>query len=265
MGKKDPRIDTYIARSAGLAQPILNHLRELVLRGCSYANQNAFEVVYPSGDYTFNVQSATSNQQVMVNFPPSLTQPAAPHLTNYLAAQSINPSQAFVVGWDAFPGGTTTDCIYVEIYGGVYQTPALGMAGALNGTATSVVIPGGTFQPNHQYSGCVGFYHYQLLTNGTSHISLAYRGSTTDFNLSTGSGSGYCPVITNAGWAGAGMFRFEVTCPISQALVAEWSTNLNGGQWQTLCSTNSQSQGVQFTDPRAGANARLFYRVRTGP
>jgi uncharacterized protein YdeI (YjbR/CyaY-like superfamily) len=34
MGKKDPRIDAYIARSAGFAQPILNHLRELVHRGC---------------------------------------------------------------------------------------------------------------------------------------------------------------------------------------------------------------------------------------
>jgi uncharacterized protein YdeI (YjbR/CyaY-like superfamily) len=34
MGMKDPRIDAYIAKSAGFAQPILNHLRELVHRGC---------------------------------------------------------------------------------------------------------------------------------------------------------------------------------------------------------------------------------------
>jgi uncharacterized protein YdeI (YjbR/CyaY-like superfamily) len=34
MGKRDPRIDAYIARSAGFAQPILNHLRALVHRGC---------------------------------------------------------------------------------------------------------------------------------------------------------------------------------------------------------------------------------------
>ena len=34
MGKKDPRIDAYIAKSAGFAQPILKHLRELVHRGC---------------------------------------------------------------------------------------------------------------------------------------------------------------------------------------------------------------------------------------
>ena len=34
MGKKDPRVDTYIAKSAEFARPILIHLRELVHRGC---------------------------------------------------------------------------------------------------------------------------------------------------------------------------------------------------------------------------------------
>ena len=242
--------------------PIPGHL---TLTECGYANQATFEAAYPPADYNFNVQSTSSNQQVTVNLPPGLTQPAAPHLTNYLAAQSINPAQPFVLGWDAFLGGTTADCIYVEIYGGVYQTPALGMAGALHGTATSVVISAGTFQPNQQYSGCVSFYHYQMLTNGASHISLTYRSSTTEFNLSTGAGSSYCPVISNSGWEGAGVFKFEVACPTSQPLVAEWRTNLQAGQWQALCATNSGVyQRVKFTDPRAGANARLFYRVRTG-
>lgn len=34
MGKKDKRVDAYIAKSASFAQPILNHLRELVHKGC---------------------------------------------------------------------------------------------------------------------------------------------------------------------------------------------------------------------------------------
>ena len=34
MGKKDPRIDAYIARSADLARPILRHLRDIVHEGC---------------------------------------------------------------------------------------------------------------------------------------------------------------------------------------------------------------------------------------
>ena len=34
MGKRDPRVDAYIAKSADFAQPILKHIRELVHRGC---------------------------------------------------------------------------------------------------------------------------------------------------------------------------------------------------------------------------------------
>lgn len=34
MGKKDPRVDAYIARAADFARPILQHLRALVHRGC---------------------------------------------------------------------------------------------------------------------------------------------------------------------------------------------------------------------------------------
>ena len=34
MAKKDPRIDAYIASSAGFARPILRHLRKVVHQGC---------------------------------------------------------------------------------------------------------------------------------------------------------------------------------------------------------------------------------------
>ncbi len=34
MGKKDPRIDAYIAQSPDFAQPILKHLREVIHEGC---------------------------------------------------------------------------------------------------------------------------------------------------------------------------------------------------------------------------------------
>jgi len=34
MGKEDPRVDAYIAKSADFAKPILNHLRKVVHAGC---------------------------------------------------------------------------------------------------------------------------------------------------------------------------------------------------------------------------------------
>jgi uncharacterized protein YdeI (YjbR/CyaY-like superfamily) len=39
MGKKDPRVDAYIARSAPFAKPILKHLRKVVHAGCPTAEE----------------------------------------------------------------------------------------------------------------------------------------------------------------------------------------------------------------------------------
>lgn len=39
MGKRDPRVDAYIAKSAGFAQPILEHLRAVIHDGCPEAEE----------------------------------------------------------------------------------------------------------------------------------------------------------------------------------------------------------------------------------
>jgi hypothetical protein len=237
----------------------------LTLPDCNYLNLAAFDAAYPAGDYVFTVQAVGSNQPVTVNFPSGLTQPAAPHLANFQQGQTINAGQPFVLAWDAFPGGTAADCIYVEIYGGVFKTPALGEAGALNGTATNVVIPAGTFQASQPYSGCVTFYHYRWQTNAGSHLALAYRASTTEFTLTTSSGTtSPLLVLTNAAWAGAGGFSFEVACAVGQALVIECSTNVAPTHWDTVCTTNSPADRVRITDLQALTKRQLFYRVRPG-
>jgi hypothetical protein len=237
----------------------------LTLTDCSFNNQAAFDTAYPAGGYTFKIQSVASNQQVTVNLPAasSLAQPPAPHLNNYVASQAINPAQPFTLSWDAMAGGSAADCIYVEIYGGVFNTPALGVSGALNGTATSVTIPTSTFQPNRDYPGCVTFYHYQLQTNGTAYLSLTYRASTTEFTLRTVGGSS--PLVLTKCGRQAGAFWFDVACTNGQPLVCEYCTNLSTHQWQTLYSTNSPGQSVRFTDTNSAIRRQTFYRVRSGP
>jgi hypothetical protein len=225
----------------------------------------AFDAAYPAGGYTFRIQAVASNQQVTVNLPATsaLPQPPAPHLANYAASQAINPAQPFTLAWDAMAGGTSADCIYIEIYGGVFHTPALGMPGALNGTATSVTIPAGTLQPSHDYPGAVTFYHYQFQTNGSSYLTLAYRAATTEFTLRTAGGSSSL-VLGNRGWT-AGKFWFEVSCTNGQPLVSEYCTDLATRLWLPLYATNSPGSCVRFSDPNSAISRQTFYRVRTGP
>lgn len=233
----------------------------LTLPDANHASQPGFDSTYPAGNYTFTVQSVNSNQTITVNLSSSLAPPPAPHLTNYLAGQAINPTQPFRLGWDPLAGGTVSDVIYVEVYGGYFQTPALGDAGSLNGLATGVTIPAGTLPPNQTYSGCVIFYHCLLVTNGTAYLTLTYRAATTEFNLQTSSGS-TPPIVTPVGWSG-GSFCFQSTSTLGQALIAEYTTNLVSPQWIMLYSTNSQGTSVRFGDSRAPTNPQVFYRVRT--
>lgn len=50
MGKKDPRIDAYIARSSDFARPILNHIRKLVRAACPEVEET-MKWSFPHFDY----------------------------------------------------------------------------------------------------------------------------------------------------------------------------------------------------------------------
>jgi hypothetical protein len=224
-------------------------------------NLATFQATYPSGNYGFNVQAATSNQQVTVNLPSSLAQPAAPHVNNFAAAQAVDATQAFTLSWDAFSGGTTADYIAVTV-GDVFTTVNPPATNALNGTATSVVIPAGTLQTANNYDATVTFYRFIANTNAT-YATEAFRATATQFPLGTTSGATVPLVLTNATWT-SGVFSFDVTSAAGQTLTVEYSTSLQPGSWNTLLTTNSAAGDVKITDPAPVTNPRRFYRARTG-
>jgi hypothetical protein len=224
-------------------------------------NLATFQATYPSGSHSFNVQAATSNQQVSVNLPASLLQPGAPHVNNFMAAQAVDATQAFTLSWDAFPGGTTADYIAVTV-GDVFTTVNPPATNALNGTATSVVIPAGTLPTANNYDATVTFYRFIANTNAT-YATEAFRATATQFALSTTSGATVPLVLTNATWA-SGLFSFDVTSAAGQTLTVEYSTSLQAGSWNTLVTTNSATGDVKITDPAPVTNPCRFYRARTG-
>ncbi len=227
----------------------------------TFTNLPSFNTTFPAGNYVFNVTASTSNQQVTVNFLAGLTQPNAPHIANYVAAQSVNPAQPFQLSWDAFQGGTAADHISVSI-GDTFQSPDAGAPGALNGTATSFTIPAGTFQPGSNYSATVSFFR----SSGSSNLSYstsAFVATSTDFDLITSSGTVTAPlVLTNAAWSN-GTFTFDVLSSPGQNLTIEYSSTLLTNQWTPLVTFTSASGRARITN--SAANVYLFYRARKGP
>jgi hypothetical protein len=227
-------------------------------------NLTTFNSTFPAGNYIFNVFSNAANQPVTVNLP-NYAQPNAPHVSNYAAAQAINPSQPFILTWDAFTGGGSTDFVFVVI-GNVFQSPGVGQTNALSGTATSVTIPAATLQAGSNYDATIGFYHGVVTTNsGGGYITEAYVATLTQFSISTAGSVVAALVFTNVAWSG-GTFGFNILTAPSQTLTVVYNTNLNSASstWPILLSTNSSSSIVHISDPHAATNKTMFYRARYG-
>lgn len=222
------------------------------------ASASAFDATFPQGTYTFFVSATASNQTVVDVLPSGMTQPNAPHLTNYVAAQSVDPTKSFTLYWDAFNGGASTDYVYVAVGNNVWQTANPGTAGALNGLATSVTIPANTLLANSNYDCSIGFYH-SIWSSNTTYAVGAYRASETRFTLSTVS-SAPAPVVKNGLWSG-GSFSFDIDTASGQTVTVLTSSNLT--QWSAWYTTNSPGT-VHITDSRPPANSALFYRARNG-
>lgn len=227
--------------------------------------QSTYDATFPPGNYTFFAQATSSNQTVVVNLPTtsSLPQPGAPHLTNYVAAQSVNPNQPFVLGWDAYADGTAADYIDVDI-GMAYLSPDPGLPGALNGTARTFTIPAGVLQPNSNYLSRVGFFHFVGSTNA-SYAAAAFRATYIEFSLITTSATPTGQLIlTNANWTPSA-FSFDVLCTNGQTVTIEYTNALSSGTWPKLLTTNSTGPLVHIVSTQSVSAPRLFYRARNGP
>jgi hypothetical protein len=226
-------------------------------------SQSTLDATFPNGNYTFTVTAPTSNQQVTVTLPSTVTQPPVPHIANFEAAQSVDASQPFTLQWDALAGGASAQYIFVQI-GAAFRTPEPDAPGALNGAATSVMIPAGTLQPNTTYEGTVGYYRASTNAFGTSHVTAAFRSTFTRFTLVTSGVAGNALILTNAAWNGF-FFSFDVLSAPGQRYTVD-SAITPGGPWLPLLTTNAPPSGrVEVFDLNSFNASAQFYRARNSP
>ena len=141
-----------------------------------YTSLSSFDAAYPAGDYSFDLQGSP-NQTVTVTLPPAASQPqpGPPRVTNYVAAQTVDPSQPFVLAWDAFPGGTANDYIDVDV--GSDLPPNPGFPGALTGADTTFTIPAGTSTEHNLLLA-----HRFLPVRGLYQLGIRHRGLSRDLH-----------------------------------------------------------------------------------
>lgn len=228
------------------------------------ADLPTFNARFPSGSYTFTVQSVSSNQIVTINLPSTVTmpQPPVPRVSNFPATQSVDPTQPFTLTWDAFAGGTSTDVMTLQITAPAELVPL--PTNVLPATATSVVIPAGLLPESADCTVDLNFSRVIYITNSApAYVTEAFRVTTTQFELYTTAGATSSLSLVNL-TNRSSAFGFDVLVSSIPTVVVEYKTNLTAGTWQTLLTTNNPGARFSVSAPH-GSNKAMFFRARSGP
>ena len=169
----------------------------------SFPSLAALDAAYPAGQYVLTITNVNDGIKRVTNNLPASVYPSTPHVSNYDAAQKINPLADFTLTWDAFTNGTAGDLIELKVSdangNAVLSTPLNFGPGTLTGLSNSVVIPANTLTSAQAYNAQIWFY--KIINVDTT----SYPGATgytlfwkrTFFNLQTANPFGIFPIATN--------------------------------------------------------------------
>jgi hypothetical protein len=232
--------------------------------GDVFGSDTALEAAYPPGTYAFDFDTAHDGlRTVLLSLPSPAFPNPIPHVTNFTAAQSVNPAADFVLGWDPFVGGVTGDSIMLNVLddsGNLVFPSADDPNGGIINTGTSfATIKANTLQPGRTYSGQLLFRHR------TSIDTTSYPGATglvqfrrrTDFPIMTL--ATVAPRLVPIGFDGQGRFQFEIIG--SGKLTVEASQILTPGSW-TFAGAPVLTNGKWiYTDPDTSLFPARAYRA----
>ncbi|HUR45127.1 MAG TPA: hypothetical protein VMZ27_04545 [Candidatus Saccharimonadales bacterium] len=149
------------------------------------------ESKYPVGTYKFSLTLLNDGtRQVPINFIPC-PYPPAPHLNSFDPQQPIPSDRDLLIAWDPWNEGTWYDLIQVRIEDSsdnkVFETDDFGEGDALDGHATSTIVPAGTLQPGQTYKARIVFTKLVAIDAGTypGVLAMATYYTRTKFDIIT--------------------------------------------------------------------------------
>lgn len=223
-----------------LAEPLLLQLN--LPGGLTIPEMNA---ALPNGTYVLALTTAHDGNKSLSLSLTGDVYPNTPTFLNFASLDTVDPSAAYTVSWSALTGGTANDYIQVRVVDTddnvVFITPMAGVAGALSGTATSVVIPANTLLPESNYTVRLLFVKVTI-RNTTGYPGLTGLGGYykyTDAALTTtvGGGPDTTPpqLVTSTPANGAANVSvsmpvvFVFNEPMANAESIVWSANVTAG------------------------------------
>jgi hypothetical protein len=129
----------------------------------TYATLAELNSAAPSGQYTLTAQSSdfTSTAGPAALSLSGDTYPNTPQISNFTAAGAVDPTQDFVVNWNALDNAGPNDFVELRLKDDsgdvVFDTGAPGQPSALPGTARSAAIPANTLSSGGAYDAALTF------------------------------------------------------------------------------------------------------------
>lgn len=236
-----------------------------------FNTENDLNSAYPSGSYGFNLTRVGPPSPTVFSMVQNAgaTYPPVPQVSNYTAAQTIDPAQNFTLSFNALTGASGSDAISLDISDSqgnpVLSAPNLCIPLPLPNTATSFVIPANTLVAGQTYTVRLTFSRtfYASTTAPPEFASFGALQRQTVLTISTGGGGGAQPQLAVAGFQ-SGFFGFNVTGlqPATNYRI-QYSSTLLPGSWQLLQTVNTTTPLPIFdltSNPNIGWR---YYRVIT--
>jgi hypothetical protein len=206
-----------------------------------FASQSALDGAFPSGAYSFMIISGDGQMDTPATLTLSASSyPNTPQISNFAAAQDIDPESDFVLNWNAFEGGAATDWIHLvvmdEFGDTIFETGYPGQSGELNGAARSVTIPAGVLNSGMSYTAALSFA--KITSRNTASFGglgiTTYRTKTRLTLQAAGSGEDLFPpvLLTSSPQSGAlgvainSVIIFSFSEPMQPIQSIDWSQNI---------------------------------------
>jgi hypothetical protein len=232
----------------------------------TYPNGSLFgPVSYALAMNTVNDGSRTVNL-ALTTFGIFAGYPPAVQITNFAAAQSIDTTADFVLGW-SISGAQSIDLLQVSILDAssniVFASPAPFAPGALSSSSTSFFIPANSLPPGTNLFGHITLARPLTIPNTNSYpgaigVSAAVR--DTQFSIVTRP----APAPPRVQLISAGNSGVRIDFPAEANRLYRLQRSFDLRTWLDLPNTNSPGGTIELSDPSSATNTRAYYRVRIG-
>ena len=230
------------------------------------SNAVGLDSLYGTGAYTMVFPTPDDGAKSLHFVLPADNYPPAPVFANFDTLQFVDITQPFTIAWNPWVGGNPNDLIVVRIEDHLqnkfFQSGSLGQKSALNGTATSIVIPTNTLPAGQTFEIHITFIRFAEVTTAAYPGVLQLSDFQTRTKINTTTHGAAQPAVLGLS-PGSSPNQFQLSAQVLPGVSYRLDGSSNLLQWFPLSTNTASSNLLQWAYPTA--SPWLFFRSVTLP